>query len=478
MTDRNDLCSWSAQELAAGIRSKLISSREATEAALARIEQLNPGINAVVTVTAELARKQAKAADEAVARGDDLRPLHGVPYTLKDLTATAGIRTSMGSKVFDSVPTRDDIVAERLRERGGGVLIGKTNTPDNGCKGVTDNMIFGATGNPWDTGRTPGGSSGGAAAAVATGMGAIAEGSDFAGSIRIPAAFCGLVGLKPSVGRIAAEDPMLWHPIRNCHGPIARTVADAALALQLMAGPDPRDPVSLADGPHDFLAAATGDLSVKGLRVGYSPNLNVVPVEAAVRTLCLEALTAFESLGAEISEIDVDFRDSIGPYGLINAYLRAALIDDVFPGRKDEIDPLMGLRADLAAKATATQVGLAEKAQSAIYHRVRRLFEQYDVIVTPTTPVPAFPLGINYPAIIDGVAINSPFEQLGLTSVFNLTGHPAISVPAGWTDAGLPVGLQIVGPWRDDERVLKVAAAYEQARPWRHLWPAMVEALA
>ncbi|MGX1791171.1 amidase [Bosea sp. NPDC055332] len=477
MADRNDLCSWSALELAAGIRKKLISSREATEAALARIDRLNPEINAVVTVTSELARKQAKAADAAVARGDELQPLHGVPYTLKDLTATAGIRTSMGSKLFDRVPIRDDIVAERLRERGGAVLLGKTNTPDNGCKGVTDNIIFGTTRNPWDPGRTPGGSSGGAAAAVAAGMGSFAEGSDFAGSVRIPAAFCGLVGLKPSAGRIAAMDPLLWHPIRNSHGPITRTVADAAIVLQLMAGPDPRDPNSLADGPHDFLAAATGDLSIKGLRIGYSPNLHVVPVEAEVRKACAEAVEAFESLGAEVTEIDVDFSDSIAPYGLINAYLRAALIDHVDPQREGEIDPLMRLRAELAARATATQVGLAEMAQSAIYQRVRELFEQYDVIVTPTTPVPAFPLGVNYPPEIDGVAIRTPFEQLGLTSLFNLTGHPAISVPAGWTDAGLPVGLQIVGPWRDDERVLKVAAAYEQVRPWAQRWPAMVDNL-
>lgn len=475
MPDKNDLCSWNVLELADGIRKKQVSSREATEAALARIDRLNPSINAVVTVTAELALEQARKADEAVARGDELRPLHGVPYTLKDLTPTAGIRTSMGSKIFDHVPAKDALVAERLRERGGGVLLGKTNTPDSGCKGVTDNKIFGATANPWELGRTPGGSSGGAAAAVAVGMGSFAEGSDFAGSIRIPAAFCGLVGLKPSVGRIAAPGPLLWHPIRSCFGPITRTVADAAVVLQAMAGPDPRDPISLSDGPHDFLGAATGDLSLKGLRVGYSPDLNVVPVEAAVREQCAQAVATFESLGAEVTELKLDFSDSIKPYGLINAYVRAALINHVYPERESDMDPLMALRARMAAAASATEVGLAEMAQSAIYQRVRELFERYDVIVTPTAPVAAFPLGIDYPSEIDGVPINNPFEQLGLTSLFNMTGHPAISVPAGWTEADLPVGLQIVGPWRDDERVLKVAAAYEQARPWAHRWPALVE---
>ena len=477
MPDKNDLCSWSTLDLAAGIREKQVSSVEATEAALARIDELNPRINAVVTVTADLALDQARKADAAVARGDRLGPLHGVPYTLKDLTPTAGIRTSMGSKIFDHVPAKDALIAERLRERGGGVMLGKTNTPDSGCKGVTDNKIFGATGNPWAPDRTPGGSSGGAAAAVAAGMGSFAEGSDFAGSIRIPAAFCGLVGLKPSVGRIAAPGPLLWHPIRACNGPITRTVADAAIVLQVMAGPDARDPISLADGPHDFLAAVSGDLSLKGLRIGYSRDLAVVPVEAEVQQQCAEALAAFASLGAEVEELDLDFSDSIKPYGLINAYMRAALINHVYPDRKDDMDPLMVLRAELAAAATATDVGLAEMAQARIYQRIRELFERYDVIITPTAPVAPFPLGIDYPSEISGVAINSPFEQLGLTSLFNMTGHPAISVPAGWTDSDLPVGLQIVGPWRDDERVLKVAAAYEQARPWAHRWPAMVKEL-
>lgn len=478
MPDTNDLCSWTALELAAGIRDKQVSSREVTEAALARIDWLNPQVNAVVTITADVALDQARKADEALARGDKLGPLHGVPYTLKDLTPTAGIRTSMGSRIFDHFPAKDALVAERLRERGGSVLLGKTNTPDSGCKGVTDNKIFGMTANPWDLGRTPGGSSGGAAAAVAAGMGSFAEGSDFAGSIRIPAAFCGLVGLKPSVGRIASPGALLWHPIRACNGPITRTVADAAIVLQVMAGPDARDPISLADGPHDFLAAVTGDLSLKGLRVGYSLDLAVVPVEAEVAQLCAEALATFESLGAEVTELDLDFSDSIKPYGLINAYMRAALINHVYPDRKDDMDPLMALRAELARAATATDVGLAEMAQSKIYQRIRELFEQYDVIITPTTPVPSFPLGIDYPSEINGVPINSPFEQLGLTSLFNMTGHPAISVPAGWTATDLPVGLQIVGPWRDDERVLKVAAAYEQARPWAHRWPTIVKGLA
>ena len=293
----DDLCTLSATEMVAAVRAKEVSPVELTGAVLERIERLNPVVNAVVTVAAEQARTTARAAEQAVMRGDALGKVHGVPFTIKDLTETKGIRTTFGSKIFaDHVPDEDAVLVERLRDAGG-VLAGKTNTPQLGCKGVTDNLVFGTTLNPWDLSRTPGGSSGGAAAAVACGMGPLAEGTDFAGSIRIPASFCGLVGLKPSEGRVPIyPNNMIWHPITDNHGPITRTVADAALMLDVMAGPDDRDPRSLGDS-QDFAAVVTDDLSLTGTRIAWLDDLGFVPVDPVVRSICLQALREFESLG-------------------------------------------------------------------------------------------------------------------------------------------------------------------------------------
>lgn len=465
----------SAVELADMIRRKEVSSREVTDSILSRIDETNPQVNAIVTRTDDLARQQADEADTALARGENLGPLHGVPYTMKDLTFTAGVRTTMGSMLMsDFVPSENDLVAQRMADSGG-VMLGKTNSPEHGIKGCTDNKLFGATRNPWDLGKTPGGSSGGASAAVAAGMGPLAEGSDFAGSIRIPASFTGLVGHKPSWGRVPTyPNPMMSHPVPFAYGPIVRTVADAALMLQVLAGPDARDPHSLADGPHNFPAAVAGDLNIKGLRVGYSPDLGFVPVDKQVRDVCQQALKVFEGLGAIVTEIDVDYSDSLEPYMLFNANQRAALIADDYPEHKDDMDPLMGWRVELSSRKTATDVALAQMAHAEIYQRTHKLFDQYDLIVTPTTPAPPFEIGIDFPAEIDGQKITNQCEQLGLTYVFNMTGHPAVSVPAGWTPgANLPIGLQLVGPWRNDEQVLRIAAAYEQANPWKNQWPSL-----
>ncbi len=472
---RDSLCAMPATELAAAIRTKEISPVEATEAVLGRIEALNPSINAVVTVTDDVARKTAREAEAAVMRGDELGPLHGVPYTLKDLTATKGIRTTFGSKLFEHVvPTEDALVAQRMKEAGG-VLVGKTNTPDEGCKGVTDNLVFGITRNPWALDRTPGGSSGGASAAVAAGMAPLAEGSDFAGSIRIPAAFCGLFGLKPSDGRIpTVPNNMLWHAVTYCYGPITRTVADGALMLDVLSGPDDRDPRSLADGPHDFSATVAGEQSLAGKRIGWSRDLGFVPVEPEVTAACAEAVAAFEAMGCEVEEITTDFSDEVEPYALLNSNRRGALIDPYLPERADDVDPLMIWRAEAARARTATDAAVAEMAQAEIYQRVRDLLQRYDLLLVPTTPTPPFPIGDDFPQEIAGQRIDSPFQQLPFTSLFNMTGHPVASVPASWTPDGLPVGIQIVGPWRDDEAVLRAAAAYEQARPWADRWPALV----
>lgn len=472
------LWAMSATELAAAIRAKEISPVEVTDAVLMRIERLNPAINAFVTVTDDIAREQSRAAEAAVMRGEELGPIHGVPYSIKDLTPTKGIRTTSGSKLFEyNMPTQDAVFVERLRGAGG-VIVGKTNTPDLGAKCTTDNKIFGPTRNPWALDLTPGGSSGGAAAAVAVGMAPLAEGSDHAGSIRCPASLCGLVGLKPSDGRVPFyPNNMFWQPVTICNGPITRTVADAALMLDVMAGPDDRDPRSLSDGARGFSAAAAGTPSIAGMRVGYLRDLGCVPIDPAVSEVCETAVAAFTELGCNVEQERTDFSDTVQAYGLINATRRAATTDPFLPERADDLDREVVWRAELAGSKTATDLGKAVIVQTSAYERVRGLLQRYDVLLTPTTPTPAFPVEVGdtggFPLEIAGVKINNVFEQLALTFLFNLTGHPAISVPAGWTHDGLPVGLQIIGPWRDDAAVLRAAAAYERARPWRDRWPTL-----
>lgn len=469
------LCAWAATDLAAAIREKEISPVDVTAAVLERIDALNPTLNAFCTVVADQATEAARDAEAAVVRGDELGPLHGVPYSLKDLTPTKGIRTTFGSKLFEHVvPTEDALVATRMRAAGG-VLLGKTNTPDEGCKGVTDNLVFGTTYNPWKTDHTPGGSSGGAGAAVAAGMGPIAEGTDFAGSIRIPAAYCGLVGFKPSDGRIpTVPNNMLWHPITYCYGPIARTVADAALMLQVLAGADDRDPRSLADPHEDFREVVKGDVSVAGLRIGYLPDLGFMPIEPVVAETCARAAAVFAGLGCHVDEDRTDFSDSIDAYGLLNSNRRGALMEPYLPERADDVDPLLVWRTEFAATKTSIDAAKASMVQAEMYQRVRGLLERFDLLLVPTTPNTAYPVGVDFPSEIAGVPMPSPFNFLPLTSLFNMTGHPAMSVPAGWTDDGLPVGIQIVGPWRDDVAVLQAAAAFERAAPWAGRWPEVV----
>jgi Asp-tRNA(Asn)/Glu-tRNA(Gln) amidotransferase A subunit family amidase len=461
-----------ATDLAAAIRAREVSPVEVTDAVLERIASVDPAVNAFCTVTDEGARRAARAAEEAVMRGDELGPLHGVPYSLKDLTATKGVRTTMGSRLYEHlVPAEDAVLAERLGAAGG-ILVGKTNTPDHGCKGVTDNLLFGRTRNPWRLDRTPGGSSGGAAAAVAAGMAPLAEGSDFAGSIRIPASFCGLVGLKPSDGRIPVwPNPSLFHPVPFVSGPMARTVADAALMLDVMAGPDPRDPRSLPDTGERYLDAVSGEVSLAGRRVAWTPDLGFAPVDPEVRRICEDALAVFEGLGCHVEPDGTDFSDATDAYSLLNATLRAALVHEHVPARSDDLDPLMVWRAEHARTRSAADVGLAGLVQSSVYERVRAIFERCDLLVLPTTPTPAFSIDLTFQDEIGGVPIDSPFQTLPLTFMFNLSGHPAVSVPAGFTADGLPVGLQIVAPWRDDAAALRAARAFEQAAPWAHRWP-------
>jgi amidase len=472
--DATELCYLPATQLAAAIRAKDLSPTEVADAFLARIERLNPKLNAYCTVTADLARATARQAESAVLQGAELGPLHGVPFSLKDLTLTKGIRTTFGSKIFEHhVPAEDAILVERLRAAGA-ILLGKTNTPEFGCKGLTDNKVFGTTYNPWDLERTPGGSSGGAAAAVAAGMGPLAEGSDLAGSIRMPASWCGVVGFKPSQGRIPRyPNGNAWNTL-SFNGPLTRTVADAALMFQVMAGPDDRDPLSLPDTGEDFRAAVRGNFSLKGLRVAWTPDLQMVPVESVVKEICQRAIRAFADLGCTIDEGSPDFSGAHELFAVLNANLRMAAVGEYVDQWGEQMDPLLVWRVEQGRKLTMADVGNAEKARTALYQRVRKFFETYDLLLLPTNVTPPYFARGSYPTEVAGRKITTPYELLLLTYAFNLTGQPAISVPAGWTDDGLPIGLQIVGRWRADAQVLRAAAAYETAAPWTQRRPPLV----
>ncbi len=462
----DELCWKPARELAQMIRQKEVSPVEVTDAILARIERVNPKINAFCTVTADHARAAAREAEATGRRGGQLGPLHGVPYSLKDLTPTKGIRTTFGSKIFEhNVPEEDAILVERLRAAGA-ILLGKTNTPEFGCKPFTDNRVFGTTRNPWALDRSPGGSSGGAAAAVATGLGPLAEGSDLAGSIRHPAAWCGVVGFKPTQGRIARyPNAAAWNAM-SANGPITRTVADAALMFSVMVGPDDRDPLALPHTGEDW-AGVAGSASVRGLRVAWTPDLGgAAPIEPDVAAVCTAAAGAFSELGCQVETSSPEIGNILEPFLALNAGLRIALYVKYLDQWREQMDPVLVRRMELGRGLTPEQIGQAEVARTAYHHRLRRFFERHDLLVLPTTATVATPLDAPRPQEVAGRPIRDHLDMMLPTFAFNFSAYPAISVPGGQTRDGLPVGLQIVAGWRQDALVLRAAAAFEAARPW------------
>jgi Asp-tRNA(Asn)/Glu-tRNA(Gln) amidotransferase A subunit family amidase len=456
--------------LSHAIQSKQASCVEVMNAYLDHIDALNPKVNAIVSLQDRGGLvEQAKTSDAELARGEHRGWMHGFPQAIKDLTATKGIRTTQGSRIFkDFVPAADAIMVERMK-RAGAIIIGKTNTPEFGCKGVTDNLIFGHTRNPWRLDRIAGGSSGGAAAAVAAGLGPLAEGSDLAGSIRIPAAVCGVVGLKPSLGRVPRSPSLNGWTGMSHVGPITRTVADAALALSVWAGPDERDPQSLPATAEDSSRAAEG--GARGLRVAWSADLGYAAVDREVREITGAAVRAFATLGALVEDAHPGFADPMDLLIDLTAPYRAAAMADHLPKWGDQMDPFLHLRIDHGEKMSAVEWERATHRRTALSHTVRRFFERVDLLVTPTTSVAAFPIGLAYPAEIEGRRIENQLQWFPFTFPFSITGQPAITVPCGFTAEGLPVGLQIVGPRHGDALVLRAAAAFEAARPWAQRRP-------
>jgi aspartyl-tRNA(Asn)/glutamyl-tRNA(Gln) amidotransferase subunit A len=456
------LCFLPATDLAARIRAGEVSPVEAVDAVLGRIEALNPRLNAFCFLHADEARAQARAAEAAVLRGDDLGPLHGVPVSVKDNLAIAGKPHTNGSRLLrGNIALESSPIATRI-VGAGGIIVGRTNTPEFAWRGSTDNRLFGETRNPWDLTKTAGGSSGGAGSAVAAGLTSLSLGTDGAGSIRIPASFCGIVGHKPSFGRVPFFPSPGANELAAAAGPMTRTVRDAALFLDVLAGPDDRDRFSLPAPTERYVESVEG--GVQGWRIAWSPDLGHIPVDPEVCRIAEVAARAFADLGAHLDSPDLGLPDPEPLLAVLYPFVQAASHAARPPEEQAEMDPGLVEIARRGAQLTAVEVGLAMAARSAYWDRMCRAIEPFDVLVTPTVSVPAFELGIVGPDSVNG----RPVAHLAWTLAypFNQTGQPAITVPCGFTSDGLPVGLQIVGKRYADATVLRAAAAFEAARPW------------
>ena len=462
-----------ATELTAAIRAKQLSPVELTEALLARIEAVNPAINAYLDVAGDRALEDARAAEAAVMRGDDLGLLHGLPVPIKDLEPSEGLGHTSGSILQkDQIAEFDGAVTGRVKAAGG-IIIGKTNTPHLGHKDMCDNLLGPPGRNPWNTDRTPGGSSGGAAAAVAAGLGPLAHGSDGAGSIRIPAALCGVFGFKPSFGRLPYWPNLDIWSARSHNGPISRTVADAALFTQATAGPDPRDPTAIANRPDDYLAAVADPLpALRGLRVAWSADFGYAAVDPDVRRLAGEAAQRFSDFGCIVEAVDPGW-DNPRPGAEVCWFVSlAARVGQAYDESPEAFEPSLAEMILQGRRYSGEEHGRAEISRTVFYHQAREFFEEYDLLLTPQMPLTAWGVD-DWPASIDGRPTPSIFDRLPFTFPFNLTGQPAASVPCGFASDGLPVALQIVGRWHADTLTLQAAAALEQAAPWADAWPAI-----
>jgi Asp-tRNA(Asn)/Glu-tRNA(Gln) amidotransferase A subunit family amidase len=463
MVSRDEVVWRSALDIAGLVRHKEVSPVEVTEAVLARIEALNPRLNAFCLVTADLARAHAREAEIAVMKREPLGPLHGVPISFKDVMYTRGVRTTGGSRLFaDLVPEEDAVVVSRCKAAGT-VLLGKTNTSEFGHKALTKNPLFGATHNPWDGALTPGGSSGGAAAAIASGLGPLAVGTDAGGSVRIPAAFCGVFGFKPSFGRVPQYPGFPgWDHVSHV-GPITRTVRDAAALLDVIAGGDDRDRQSLPREAGSYLEACEHD--VKGLHVAWSPDLGYAAVDESVLRVCEDAAAEFESLGCHVEVVNPGWEDPEAAFSTLVAAQFYGAWSDELPQAEDAMDPTLVRLIRRGGTIAARDYVRAFSRINAYWQEVRAFLERFDLLLTPTVAVPPFPHDARPPRDIAGREV-SVLGWMPFTFPFNLTGQPAASIPAGWTEDGLPVGLQIVGRRLADREVLAASATFEAARPW------------
>jgi amidase len=447
-TAASSVCFLSTVEMARLIRAKKLSAREALAAHLKQIERVNPKVNAIVTLVPEMAAAAAAQADERQARKETLGPLHGLPVAHKDLMETRGIRTTFGSPLYkDYIPTEDDLVVERIR-RAGAIAIGKTNTPEFGAGSQTFNTVFGATRNPYDLTKTCGGSSGGAAVALACGLVPVADGSDTGGSLRNPAAFCNVVGFRPSIGRVPnPKAPFAWSTL-STSGCLGRSVADLAFVLSTIAG--------------ERFARPLGR-GFKGVRVAWFKDLGGVPFDPRVRTVVNGHRTTFESLGCIVEQAEPDFTPAEIAFRVLRAWNSANTYGARLQEHPDAFKDTLRSEIEEGLRLTGMDVARAETAHGQLWRRFQAFLEKYEYFVLPTTQLPAFDVNTPYPTEIAGVKFDNYIDWMKSCWYISATGNPAASVPCGFTPEGLPVGVQIVGRHQEDFSVLQMAHAFEEA---------------
>jgi amidase len=465
------VCLMSTVEIARLIRTKKLSAREALAVHLKQIERVNPKVNAIVTLVPEMAAAAAAKADEMQARKEALGPLHGLPVAHKDLVETRGIRTTFGSPLYkDYIPTQDDLIVERLR-RAGAITIGKTNTPEFGSGSQTFNTVFGATHNPYDLTKTCGGSSGGAAVALACGLVPVADGSDTGGSLRNPAAFCNIVGFRPSVGRVPNPQAAFGWSTLSTSGCLGRSVADLALVLSTIAGPDSRAPLSINEPGEHF--ARPLDRSFKGVRVAWFKDLGGVPFDPRVRAVVDAHRKTFESLGCIVEQAEPDFAPAEIAFRILRAWNTANSYGERLREHPDAFKDTLKLEIEEGLRLTGTDVARAETARSQLWRRFQAFLEEYEYFILPTTQLPPFDINTPYPTEIAGTKFDNYIDWMKSCWYISATGNPAASVPGGFTPEGLPVGVQIVGRNNADFSVLQIAHAFEEATGFGKKRPAI-----
>ena len=462
----SELCFFTATELARLIRAREVSCEAVMRAHLEQIERINPRVNAIVTLLPERALEDARAADRRLQSGTPVGPLHGLPVAHKDLLPTKGIRTTFGSPIFrDHVPQADALLVERLRAAGA-VLIGKTNTPEFGAGSQTFNPVFGATRNPWDLSKTCGGSSGGAAVALACGMLPIADGSDLGGSLRNPASFCNVVGLRPSAGRVPSWPAInAWFSLPVL-GPMGRTVEDVALLLSAMAGPDRRAPISIAEPGSVFVRPLERDF--RGVRLAWSRDLGGLPVDPRVAGVLAGARGVLESIGLVVEDASPDLREADEVFQVLRAWnfelaygeLKRSLERD---GRGTQMKDTVLWNIEQGERLSGPQVGRAELMRSTLYQRAAEFMEEYAFFAAPVVQVPPFDVDQPWVTEINGQRLHSYLDWMKSCYHISVTGLPAASVPCGFTAEGLPVGLQLVSRHQDEFGLLQLAYAFQQA---------------
>jgi aspartyl-tRNA(Asn)/glutamyl-tRNA(Gln) amidotransferase subunit A len=472
MTD--DLCRLPASSLREKIAAKDVSPVELTKAVLARADKLQPVLNCFITLVPEQAMEAAQKAEEAVMQGKPLGLLHGIPFAAKDLVNTAGVRTTFGSLLHENNVPKEDAVAAARMKQAGAILFGKTTTPEFGHKALTDGPLFGRTRNAWSAEHTSGGSSGGAAVAVAAGIGPIGIATDGGGSTRIPAAANGMVGLKQSNGVIPHSQVSDLFGNYTYVTPMTRTVMDTALMLQAMAGPHPSDPWSIGTAPQDYLEAARPDGDLKGKRVLHSATLGNRFVSKDVRAAYEAALDRLKDAGAELIELTGELPDMEPVWKVINHTTWRARFDDMIRRDGNRMTPSLVRQVAMAEQWSGADYQRAMFQRADLFRMVQNWFEQADYVVTPTLSRTALPIDQDLfePIKIDGIEVGELRRNwFPYTMPFNITGHPAITVCCGYGGDGLPIGLQILGRFRDEASILRAAAIYQASERWLERWP-------